>query len=137
MNFGNIFRRRSFGALCQRLRVVELHISMYCIQEVRGGTPQSQIAPFWAGSLNLIFDIFSKGNRGVAGRGDSLDLHTLMLSLSAHFVAPYYAIPRDYLSDTPLLRAMGFFGVSTVDSTWPIVCDTPSPFLSIFLLESM
>ena len=23
-------------------------------------------------------------------------------------VAPYCAIPRDYLSDTPLLRAMGF-----------------------------
>ena len=32
--------------------------------------------------------------------------------------------PRDYLSDTPLLHAMGFFGVST----WPIGCDTPSPF---------
>ena len=25
-----------------------------------------------------------------------------------HLVAPYCAIPRDYLSDTPLLRAMGF-----------------------------
>ena len=25
-------------------------------------------------------------------------------------MAPYCAIPRDYLSDTPLLRAMGFLG---------------------------
>ena len=41
-----------------------------------------------------------------------------------HLVAPYCAIPRDYLSDTPLLRAMGVFGVST----WRIGCDTPSPF---------
>ena len=43
-------------------------------------------------------------------------------------VAPYCAIPRDYLSDTPLLRAMGFCGVST----WPIGCDTPSPFSESF-----
>ena len=28
--------------------------------------------------------------------------------LHMHLVAPYCAIPRDYLSDTPLLRAMGF-----------------------------
>ena len=49
-------------------------------------------------------------------------------------VAPYGAIPRDYLSDTPLLRAMGLFHVS---STWPIGCDTPSLFLSVSPLESM
>ena len=29
-------------------------------------------------------------------------------SSAATLVAPYCAIPRDYLSDTPLLRAMGF-----------------------------
>ena len=45
-------------------------------------------------------------------------------------VAPYCAIPRDYLSDTPLLRAMGVLGVST----WPIGCDTPSPFSEPFPL---
>ena len=45
-------------------------------------------------------------------------------------MAPYCAIPRDYLSDTPLLRAMGFLGVST----WPIGCDTPSPFSEVFPL---
>ena len=45
-------------------------------------------------------------------------------------VAPYCAIPRDYLSDTPPLRAMGCFGVST----WPIGCDTPSPFSERFPL---
>ena len=32
-------------------------------------------------------------------------------------------LARNYLSDTPLLRAMGLFGVST----WPIGCDTPFP----------
>ena len=42
-------------------------------------------------------------------------------------VAPYCAILRDYLSDTPLLHVMGFFGVSS----WPIGCDTPSSFLSV------
>ena len=48
-------------------------------------------------------------------------------------VAPYCAIPRDYLSDTPLACALrGFLGVST----WPIGCDTPSPFLSVSPLES-
>ena len=36
-----------------------------------------------------------------------------------------------YFSDTPLLRAMGFFGVST----WPIGCDTPSPFSERFPLK--
>ena len=30
-------------------------------------------------------------------------------SAAAQLVAPYCAIPRDYLSDTPLLRAMGFW----------------------------
>ena len=50
-----------------------------------------------------------------------------------HLVAPHRAIPRDYLSDTPLLRAMGVFGVST----WPIGCDTPAPFFSISPWESM
>ena len=40
-------------------------------------------------------------------------------------VALYCAMPRDYLSATPLLCAMGFFGVAA----WPIGCDTP--FLSM------
>ena len=44
-------------------------------------------------------------------------------------VAPYCAIPRDYLSDTPLLRAMGF-----LVSQWPVGCPTPPPFLSVFPL---
>ena len=47
-------------------------------------------------------------------------------------VAPYCAIPRDYLSDTdtPLLCAILGFGVST----WPIGCDVPSPFSERFSL---
>ena len=45
-------------------------------------------------------------------------------------VAPYCATPRDYLSDTPycVLRAMGFFGVSS----WPIGRDTPPHKRGIF-----
>ena len=52
---------------------------------------------------------------------------------NALLVAPYCAVPRDYLSDTPLLRAMGFFGVSA----WPVGCDTPSPFSERSPLDSM
>ena len=48
-------------------------------------------------------------------------------------VAPYCAIPRDYLSDTPLLRAMGFL-VSQHGQSGAI---PPPPFLSISPLESM
>ena len=50
-------------------------------------------------------------------------------------MAPYCAIPRDYLSDTPrgAIARYGVFGVSA----WPIGCDTPSPFLSVSPLESM
>ena len=43
-------------------------------------------------------------------------------------VAPYCAIPRDFLSDTPLACALWGFGVST----WPIGCDTPSPLFWAF-----
>ena len=39
-------------------------------------------------------------------------------------VAPDCSILRDYLSDTPHIARYGVFGVST----WPIGCDTPSPF---------
>ena len=48
----------------------------------------------------------------------------------SHLVAPYCAIPRDYLSDTPHIARYGVFGVST----WPIGCDTPSPFSQRFPL---
>ena len=44
-------------------------------------------------------------------------------------VAPYCAILRDYLSDTPLLRAMGFWCLNR-----PIGCDTPSTFSERFPL---
>ena len=48
-------------------------------------------------------------------------------------VAPYCAIPQDYLSDTPLLRAMGFL-VSRYGQLGAI---PPPPFLSVSPLESM
>ena len=43
-------------------------------------------------------------------------------------VAPYCAIPRDYLSDTPLLRAMGFL----VSQHGQLGAIPPSPFSERF-----
>ena len=51
----------------------------------------------------------------------------------SYLVAPYCAIPRDYLSDTPLLRAMGFL----VSQHGQLGAIPPPPFLSVSLLESM
>ena len=48
-------------------------------------------------------------------------------------VAPYRAIPRDYLSDTPLLRAMGFL----VSQHGQLGAIPPPPFLCVSFLESM
>ena len=48
-------------------------------------------------------------------------------------MAPYCAIPRDYLSDTPLLRAMGFL----VSQHGQLGAIPPPPFLSISPMESM
>ena len=42
-------------------------------------------------------------------------------------MAPYCAIPRDYLSDTPLLRAMGFL----VSQHGQLGAIPPPPFLSV------
>ena len=42
-------------------------------------------------------------------------------------VAPYCAIPRDYLSDTPLLRTMGFL----VSQHCQLGAISPPPFLSV------
>ena len=48
-------------------------------------------------------------------------------------MAPYCAIPRDYLSDTPLLRAMGFLG----SQHGQLGAIPPPPFLSISPVESI
>ena len=48
-------------------------------------------------------------------------------------VAPYRAIPRDYLSDTPLLRAMGV--LVSQHGQWGAI--PPPPFLSVSPLESI
>ena len=48
-------------------------------------------------------------------------------------VAPYCAIPRDYLSDTHLLRAMGFLA----SQHGQLGAIPPPPFLSVSPLESM
>ena len=48
-------------------------------------------------------------------------------------MAPYCAIPRDYLSDTPLLRAMGF----SVSQHGQLGAIPPPPFLSVSPLEYM
>ena len=46
---------------------------------------------------------------------------------------PYCAIPRDYLSDTPLLRAMGYL----VSQHGQLGAIPPPPFLSASPLKSM
>ena len=51
----------------------------------------------------------------------------------AHLVAPYCAIPRDYLSDTPVLRAMG----ALVSQHGQLGAIPPPPFLSVCPLESL
>ena len=48
-------------------------------------------------------------------------------------VAPYCAIPRDYLSDTPLLRAMGFL----VSQHGQLGAIPPPPSLSVSPLQSI
>ena len=48
----------------------------------------------------------------------------------ALLVAPYCAIPQDYLSDTPLLRAMGF--LASQHGQLPLLgAIPPPPFLSV------
>ena len=54
-------------------------------------------------------------------------------TLERSLVAPYCAIPRDYLSDTPLLRAMGLL----VSQHGQLGAIPPPPFLSVSPLESM
>ena len=60
-------------------------------------------------------------------------LQVVQSSRARSLVAPYCAIPRDYLSDTPLLRAMGFL----VSQHGQLGAIPPPPFLSISPLESM
>ena len=48
-------------------------------------------------------------------------------------MAPYCAIPRDYLSDTPALRAMGFL----VSQHGQLGAIPPAPFLRVSPVESM
>ena len=52
---------------------------------------------------------------------------------AAHLVAPYCAIPRDYLSDTPLLRAMGCL----VSQHGQLGAIRPPPLLSVSPFENM
>ena len=54
-------------------------------------------------------------------------------SLNGTLVASYCAIPRDYLSDTPLLRATGFL----VSQHGQLGAIPPPPFLCVSPLESM
>ena len=58
---------------------------------------------------------------------------SLAASKPTHLVAPYRAIPLDYLSDTPLLRAVGFL----VSQHGQLGAIPPPLFLSVSPLESM
>ena len=73
--------------------------------------------------------------QGVSGYFQGVFPYALSADFSEFGVvaAPYCAIPRDYLSDTPLLRAMGLL-VSQHDQFGAVA---PPPFLSLSPLESM
>ena len=77
--------------------------------------------------MNIIRSVFSTA--GSFGKGNP----TIAMAWCAHSVAAYCAIPRDYLSDTPLLCAMFFFLVSQHGQLGAIPLP---PFLSVSL-ESM
>ena len=62
-----------------------------------------------------------------------LPKNTIYTPKPLSLVAPYCAIPRDYLSDTPLLRAMGFL----VSQHGELGAIPPPPFLSVSRVESM
>ena len=60
-------------------------------------------------------------------------LSRFRILVSPFSTSPYCAIPRDYLSDTPLLRAMGFL----VSQHGQLGAIPPPPFLSVSPVESM
>ena len=62
-----------------------------------------------------------------------LNFFEIFCGWGLHLVAPYCAILRDYLSDTPLLRAMGFL----VSQHGQLGAIPPPPFLSLSPSESM
>ena len=61
------------------------------------------------------------------------EIAAISVAISTLLVAPYCAIPRDYLSDTPLLRAMGLLA----SQHGQLGAIPPPPFLSVSPLESM
>ena len=62
----------------------------------------------------------------------------LLLFWGQTLVAPYCAIPRDYLSDTPLLCALVFFFFfKLVSQHGQLGAIPPPPFLTVFPLEMM
>ena len=73
---------------------------------------------------------------GLVCRGDSLFKicsHDENSEIIISLCTPHCAIPRDYLSDTPLLRAMGFL----VSQHGQLGAIPPLPSLSVSSLESM
>ena len=92
-----------------------------------GGSKKRNKATQNFSPLATVAKVYGLGHRGMydvlGGKGPS----------GRHLVAPYCAIPRDYLSDTPLLRAMGF--LVSQHGQWGAI--PPPPFLSVSPLESM
>ena len=68
-----------------------------------------------------------------AGSNENLSCRFPSILQGRNLVAPYCAIPRDYLSDTPLLRAMGFL----LSQHGQLGAIPPPPFLSVSPLEHM
>ena len=77
--------------------------------------------PFWVGDF--------RQNRALSGMFKHLQGHDF-----AHLVAPYCAIPPDYLSDTPLARTLWGFWVSQHGQLGAI---PPPSCLSVAPLENI
>ena len=118
---------------------------------IRAFQPKWSFAPFWTILFQYTFRLYHghslAGTSSVNGLSCGIpyqSLHSLnaLPSCSAKtflftdfccVVATYCAIPRDYLSDTPPFRAMGFL----VSQHGQLGAIPPPPFLSISPLESM
>ena len=96
-------------------------------------TPQKQARKSFAIlSLQVSRDVTSIA-AGPLRWGDLFAQHWCIDSGFQNLVAPYCAIPRDYLSDTPLLRALwGFWCLKMANRV-----RYPPPFLSISPVENM
>ena len=113
-------------ASCLCTKPKRLLMKSWCAQEKR-----KQIHVAW--SIGASGSCKKPSERSIQHRLENEEQDTPSPSRALVLVAPYCAIPRDYLSDTPLLRAMGFL----VSQHGQLGAIPPPPFLRVSPLESM